>query len=384
MKDSSKTKAQLLNELMELRQRVTALETAKIEHREAKEALAQERNLLRTLLDNVPNYIFVKDAECRYVLNNMTHLRSLGMTNQAEVAGKTVFDFHPPELAAQYDADERQVIRSGQPLLDKEEYYLDRRLGEWRWHLTTKIPLRDNQDKMVGLVGICQDITERKQAEEELQRKNRQQDQLLQTAHQLTASLDIAEVLTRIGAEAKEILHAYGCAIYLLEADGKTLTPMAAIEPPYEQEILATPLDVESSFTGQAVKARRGLIFNDAGSNASGQQIPGTPPEPKECIITAPFIADDQVLGAMCLNRIGIPFSDQDLALAEAFATYAAIALKNAQAHHDLEREVEKRKQAEKALRQSEALFQSLIESLPQNIFSKDLVGRFTYANQRY
>ena len=384
MKDSSKTKAQLLNELMELRQRVTALETAEIERRPAEVALAQERNLLRILIDNVPNYIFIKDTERRYVANNIAHLRSLGVQDPAQAIGKTVFDFHPPDLAAQYDADERQVIQSGQPLLNKEEHYLDLALGERRWHHTNKVPLRDSHGQIIGLVGICQDITERKQAEKELQTKSRQQEQLFQTAHQLTASLDVTEVLTRIGVTAKEILHAHGCAIYLLEADGKTLTPMAAIEPPYEQEILATPLHVETSFTGQAVKARQGLIFNEAADDFSGQQIPGTPPEPKECVITAPFIADDQVLGAMCLNRIGIPFSDQDLALAETFATYAAIALKNAQAHHNLECEVEKRKQAENALRQSEALFQSLIESLPQNIFSKDLEGRLTYANQRY
>ena len=146
-------------------------------------------------------------------------------------------------------------------------------------------------------------IVERRRAEEALQRKTRQQEQLIDTARHLAASLDVKEVLTRIGVGAKAILQAHGCAIYLLKEDGKSLIPVVAIEPPYEEEILSTIIDVETSFTGQAVKARRGVIFNEAETDFSGQQIPGTPEVEEEHIIAAPFIADDKVLGAMCLNR---------------------------------------------------------------------------------
>jgi len=230
---------------------------------------------------------------------------------------------------------------------------------------------------------VSRDVIARKQAEEILQRTSRQQEQLLQTARYLTASLDLTEVLTRIGAVAIEILKAHGCAIYLLEADGKTLTPKVAIEPPYEQEILSTPLDVETSFTGQAVKAKRGLIFNSAASDSSGHQIPGTPSEPKESVITAPFIVEDKVLGAMCLDRIGTLFSEEDLALGEAFATYAAIALKNAQTHHDLEHEVKMRRRAEQVLRESEERYRSLIEASPDAITLTDLDGRVLICNEQ-
>ncbi len=84
--------------------------------------------------------------------------------------------------------------------------------------------------------------------------------QLLEIARHLTESLDVKEVLTRIGIGAREILAAHGCAIYLLSPDGRTLTPVVSIEPPYEEQIISAPIDVDSSFTGQAVKARRGLI----------------------------------------------------------------------------------------------------------------------------
>jgi len=236
------------------------------------------------------------------------------------------------------------------------------------WINLSAFPLQDTDGRVGGIIEYAKDITERKQAEKALQRKARQQEQLIETARYLTASLDVKEVLTRIGVGAKEILSAHGCAIYLLEENGKTLTPVVAIEPPYEEDILSTPLDIEASFTGQAVKTRRGLIFNDARTDFSGQQIPGTPEEEKEHIIVAPFVAGDEVLGAMCLNRIETLFSEEDLALAETFATYAATALKNAQVHHNLQREVEERRQAEEALRESEERYRAIFEQAADSV----------------
>jgi signal transduction histidine kinase len=205
----------------------------------------------------------------------------------------------------------------------------------------------------VRLAIFARNVTERRQAEEALRKKTYQQERLLETARHLTASLDLKEVLARIGLRANELLDAYGCTIYLLEADGRTLTPVVAIEPAYEAEILSASLDIDTSFTGQAVKARHSMIFNDAPYDPSGYQIPGTPFEENERIIVTPFTVDDHVLGAMCLNRIGRVFTEEDLALAETFTSYAETALKNARTHLALQQEVEDRNRAEEALRHS-------------------------------
>jgi putative nucleotidyltransferase with HDIG domain len=119
---------------------------------------------------------------------------------------------------------------------------------------------------------------------------------------------------------------------------------------------------VDDSFTGQAVKTQKGLIFNNAWSSSLGQQIPGTPVEESERVLVVPFIVDDLVLGAMCLNRQGRSFTDEDLALAETFASYAASALKSAQTFHQLQREVGERKRAEAELQQSFEKLQRLLE----------------------
>ncbi len=131
--------------------------------------LETERLLLRTLIDNVPDCIFVKDTESRFVLNNRAHLNVLGAGEPQEVVGKTDTEFFPKELAAQYRADEKTLVNSGQPLQNREEPVVDA-AGRHYWFLTTKVPLKDSQGRVVGLAGICHDITERKIAAEHLQR----------------------------------------------------------------------------------------------------------------------------------------------------------------------------------------------------------------------
>ena len=135
----------------------------------AEEALAEERNLLRALIDGMPDFIFVKDAQSRFVINNVEHAHALGAPEE-ELVGKTDFDVFPRGLAERYYADEQEVVRSGRPLIDREEPITDSG-GNDRWLSTTKVPLRDGEGRISGLVGISRDITERKALEEQLRHR---------------------------------------------------------------------------------------------------------------------------------------------------------------------------------------------------------------------
>jgi two-component system sensor histidine kinase/response regulator len=135
--------------------------------KKAGKALIDEQNILRTLIDTLPDNIFIKDVEGRIIIDNNAHQRTLGANALEEVVGKTDFDFFPRELAAQYDADEKRIIKSGEPLIDREEPVVDKE-GNQRWLMTTKVPLRDRRGKITGIVGFNHDITERKQADEKL------------------------------------------------------------------------------------------------------------------------------------------------------------------------------------------------------------------------
>ena len=140
------------------------------ERKQAEEALAQERNLLRSLIDHVPDYIYVKDTQGRFLTANPAVVRLLAVATPYELLGKTDFDFFPQELAAKYYSDEQAIFQSGQPVLEQEEPSVDT-AGNERWVSTTKVPLRNSQGKIIGLVGMGRDITEHKRATEELEKE---------------------------------------------------------------------------------------------------------------------------------------------------------------------------------------------------------------------
>jgi PAS domain S-box-containing protein len=135
------------------------------ERKRWEEALKSERNLLRTLVDNLPDYIFVKDTDSRFVLDNAAHATALGAGDIAEVLGKTDADFLTPAQASQNRLAEEEVFRSGQPLCNAEESFIDS-TGNRRWFSVTRVPLKDALGKVIGLVGIKHDVTSRKRAEQ--------------------------------------------------------------------------------------------------------------------------------------------------------------------------------------------------------------------------
>jgi PAS domain S-box-containing protein len=130
--------------------------------------VTDERFLLRSLIDAVPDPIFCKDREGRYLLHNLAD-QLMFDTDGSEHLGKTVFEL--PGLrkyAARYHADDMKVMRTGRPVINREEPF-ERPDGTGGWFLTSKFPLRDETNKIIGLVGIARDITGMKQAREELQ-----------------------------------------------------------------------------------------------------------------------------------------------------------------------------------------------------------------------
>ena len=139
------------------------------EHERAEEALRFERLLLRTLIDNIPDSIYSKDMLCRKTLANLAEVRNLRVHSEAEILGKNDFELYPKELAEGFFADDQVVLRTGQPVLNREECIYDEK-GEKRWLLTSKLPLRDKEGRTIGLVGIGRDITERQRAEDQLRK----------------------------------------------------------------------------------------------------------------------------------------------------------------------------------------------------------------------
>ena len=141
------------------------------EMKEMEEQLETERNLMRAVIDNLPDFVFLKDIEGDYLLNNLAHARWLGAATPAEARSRSVFDFFPKEIAEGFHRSDLAVAESRKPVLNQEEYMVDVH-GNHSWRLTSKIPWLDDEGNTVGLVCISRDVTEQKRAEERLKKAN--------------------------------------------------------------------------------------------------------------------------------------------------------------------------------------------------------------------
>lgn len=149
---------------------------------QVKEELKRERRLIRTIIDIIPDQIFARDRECRFILNNISDAKMMGVSDPQSLEGMSDEDFYPPDLAARYQEDDRQVMSSGQAMINREEP-LRSADGQEHWLLTTKVPLFDERGEVIGVAGISRDITERKLAEKiliEAMEENRASREFLQ------------------------------------------------------------------------------------------------------------------------------------------------------------------------------------------------------------
>ncbi len=132
--------------------------------------LQEERNLLRTLIDSLPDLIFFKDAQGNYIFNNSAHLKYLGVKVQEEAAGKTIYDFYPVEKAEHIFQEDMEIVHTGKPVVEKEDTIIYPGTEETNYYLTNKIPIKDNQGKVIGILGVGHNITNRKKADEAIKR----------------------------------------------------------------------------------------------------------------------------------------------------------------------------------------------------------------------
>jgi PAS domain S-box-containing protein len=176
MNYQNKTKEELIKELQELQYDYNSLKVLYdkdiTNRKRTEETLDQERALLRTIIDNFPNSIFVKDKKYRKIVVNLEHARRVTMHLSPTISfsvddllGKTDFEVYPRELAEGFLIEDQKIIDGGQSVLNHELLSIDTN-GQTHWELISKIPLRDRNGEIIGLVGISNDITGRKQTEQ--------------------------------------------------------------------------------------------------------------------------------------------------------------------------------------------------------------------------
>lgn len=195
--------------------------------KEARESLEAQHRLLQTLIEILPCRIFVKDRDGRISLTNEAYRRALGLRSSTDLEGKRLDELVADDRVAPYAMDDRLVIEKGTEILNREDFDASP-LGDKRWMLLSKVPLRDGEGQVQGLVGMAADITAQKDAEaravriqHQLEEKNRQIEAELALARELqtelmTSSLvNVRDQLDTEGRLAPRIAFHYEASVHL-------------------------------------------------------------------------------------------------------------------------------------------------------------------------
>jgi PAS domain S-box-containing protein len=163
--------------------------------------LDDERKQLRTLIDNIPDLMYVKDRESRFLIANAHTAQILGAHSVEELLGKTDFDFLPRDLATAFYADEQEVMRSGQPLYNHQNKCVDR-TGKETYILTTNVPLRDSRERVTGVSGVGRDIGELKKSEAALRTAHEEAEVFINAVPSILIGVDRDSHITRWNSTA--------------------------------------------------------------------------------------------------------------------------------------------------------------------------------------
>ena len=327
------------------------------ERKQAEEALAQERNLLRSLIDHAPDYIYVKDTQSRFLISNPALARAIGAATPDELLGKTDFDLFPQELAAKYYANEQAIFQSSQPVLELEEPSVDA-AGNKIWISTTKVPLRNAQGKIFGLVGMGRDITERKQMEQAIRQHIVELETLYENGLELGQLLPPKEIARKLMDLMGTKLDWHHTVIRLYHPEDETLELLAFNLPvmistaeyqAIEQRFKTLVMKAGDGLAGWAVQHRQAVRVGELAHDSRYVEIePGL-----NSGMYIPLKAGERVVGVISIeSETPNAFSEADERFVATLANQAAVALENSRLHEETLRQL-KRVEALHAIDQS-------------------------------
>ncbi len=347
------------------------------ERKQVEQALAEERNLLRTFIDNMPSLAYAKDLQGRFIVANPAIARSFE-TSLENLIGKSDFDFHPRRLAEQFYAREQEMLRTGQPLINLEEEVIDP-AGNSYWLSSTKVPLRDRTGRTIGLVGIGYDITGQKQTEQVLAKRAAELETVARVSTAAASILEPEQLLQEVVDLAKSGFELYHTHIYLLDESEKELILAAGAGEVGRQMVAQDwriPLEREQSLVARAARERQGIIVNDVQAEPDFLPNPLLPETRAE--LAVPVMLGERLQGVLDVQAaVADYFTAADIQIQTTLAAQIAVALQNAREHAQTQRVLSE-------IQASQKLLRSIIDATPDWIFIKDREHRYQLVNQGY
>ena len=339
------------------------------DRKQTEKALQESQQFLQTVLDTIPLPLFWKNRESVFLGCNYQLANSLDLSSTVEIVGKTDFELSTTETQAlAYRASDRQVMESGEGKLGIEET-LTLPGGEQKWIETHKAPLRDWENNVIGVVGMFQDITERKQAELKLQQQAEQERLLSTITQRMRSSLNLEEILNVTVQELHHVLRSDRVLVYRLFPGGTGAAIAESVSPNWPK-ILDIVFPEEVFPEANYDRYVRGRIYVLTDAKGSAQRLREDENQSiLPCLVefladiqvraklVVPIIQNQTLWGLLIAHQCDRPrqWEDWEINLLKQTANQLAIAIQQSNLFKQLEQELIERQRAETQLTETNA-----------------------------
>jgi PAS domain S-box-containing protein len=270
-----------------------------LERKQFRQSLLHERDLLQALMDNIPDTIYFKDAESRFTRINKAQAKVLGITSVEEAIGKSDLDYFNTEHAQNAFEAEQRLFKEGIPVINQIEHFETN--DKWIWMSATKVPIKDQNGNITGLVGVSHDMTKQKEIEETL----RSREQFLRHLNEITSfalkARNVPDLFQLLADHVHKLLSADICFITLWDDKNQQTIPMAAsgvLNFDYRKSV---DKPGEITMTESVLKEGKPLVAEDVFntpylSRRIAEQYP------TKSMLGLPLIVDEQKLGAVLIG----------------------------------------------------------------------------------
>ncbi|MEE4012204.1 EAL domain-containing protein [Roseibium sp. FZY0029] len=299
----------------------------------ASDELRLSKDSLHTLLNEVSDYLYVKDRNSRFVMANQQVALDVGLLEVSQLIGKTDLDLHPKETGLKFHAIEQEIMASNIPRIDFEEPLILEN-GKRKWFSSSKYPVTNSEGKVVGIIGLSRDITERKRALLLQQGQNK-------VLQEIAAGKPLEQVLTTLVLTIEDQLDGVMGSIMLVDDAGEHL--LATVGPNLPQAYLdltdGIPVSPKMGSCGTAVFRRESVIVEDVMKDTLWEDVRDliAPYELRSCWSVPFFGKDSKVLGTFGLyTKSTRSPTDHELKLALEAARLAAVAVERDRAERKI------------------------------------------------
>jgi len=339
------------------------------ERKQAEEALRYERDLLQIFMDNIPDQVYFKDAESRFVRINKSQASFLKLSDPQSAIGKTDHDFQTRELAQEFAEEEQRILATGEPVINRLEFNPTDK-DKPRWLSTTKVPVRDSSGRAIGIIGISRDITQQKLANEREQQRRDLLERIVRLGQYVTEVQDVRSTLQRIWHSIRHQLNFDRLGIYLFDSVQNAMNGTYGTD---NEGKMVNEWDVHLNLSDNTIET---ISFMTALQDPNGLYITHDYETehdiPREGHIMSGVKdygavaawAGDKPVAVICVDNhiTGHPITEQQLDALRLFAGYAGLAIENARLHSALAAELEQQKEAEHLEQRRRALLEKVIQ----------------------